>query len=223
MRQLNAACQFQSTSPCGEQPAAAAGGPATTADFNPHPRVGSNPGRRAVPRMYARFQSTSPCGEQPFFPALDARGPADFNPHPRVGSNGASACSTTPLAAYFNPHPRVGSNTQLVFLTLTVQFQSTSPCGEQRKAAAKRREKEFQSTSPCGEQRTSSRRRSGSCQFQSTSPCGEQQAPPEPAQEATPISIHIPVWGATESGGKAPGEGISIHIPVWGATRSGGI
>ena len=39
-------------------------------------------------------------------------------------------------------------------------------------------------------------------------------------QEYWVVSIHAPVWGATDSGQVEPVEGgsVSIHAPVWGAT-----
>ena len=77
----------------------------------------------------------------------------------------------------------------------------------------------FQSTSPCGEQQAERVATPEPTPFQSTSPCGEQPAGRMGRDAEGVISIHIPVWGATEAPPQsAPAAPISIHIPVWGAT-----
>ena len=54
--------------------------------------------------------------------------------------------------------------------------------------------------------------------FQSTHPCGVRLAN-KAVTKANQVSIHAPVWGATEYIQKRKEEyAVSIHAPVWGAT-----
>ena len=55
--------------------------------------------------------------------------------------------------------------------------------------------------------------------FQFTLPCGERQNKTMTVDSKGLISIHAPVWGATNiSDVRKRIEKISIHAPVWGAT-----
>ena len=56
--------------------------------------------------------------------------------------------------------------------------------------------------------------------FQFTLPCGERQKEIEDNMEDIEISIHAPVWGATQlKNSNFDNYIISIHAPVWGATK----
>ncbi len=79
----------------------------------------------------------------------------------------------------------------------------------------------FQSTPPCGGRpgRRSARFCAGP-KFQSTPPCGGRLCRQTQAPALICVSIHAPVWGATQTAtGPADFGFVSIHAPVWGATR----
>ena len=57
-------------------------------------------------------------------------------------------------------------------------------------------------------------------EFQSTLPYGERPTAEPLATEAEAVSIHAPVWGATNSDAVIFASfTVSIHAPVWGATK----
>ena len=181
--------------------------------------------------LLSRFQSTSPCGEQQgrclvhhrpgrisiHIPVWEATSPSfkeggeDMHISIHIPVWGATRWLRQAIRRpYFNPHPRVGSNPLATPGHTASIFQSTSPCGEQRRCPG------------CYENK-----------YQTISI----HIPVWGATRVRNISIHIPVWGATGVRGPRgppmahyfnphPRVGsnhkhISIHIPVWGATTVG--
>ena len=142
-----------------------------------------------------------------------------------MGSNRVSISEFVGPDCDFNPHPRVGSNgIDTAFDIIDLTFQSTSPCGEQPQTscfAVRCRPYLFQSTSPCGEQPRmwTARIRTGR-HFNPHPRVGSNFYVPLSLSLHADISIHIPVWGATEHHPVPHRQRthISIHIPVWGAT-----
>ena len=77
----------------------------------------------------------------------------------------------------------------------------------------------FQFTLPCGERHFKRKNKREIIVFQFTLPCGERQNVFLLYHSAFLISIHAPVWGATEDLSFLYFNNIiSIHAPVWGAT-----
>ena len=124
------------------------------------------------------------------------------------------------------------------------QFQSTLPCGERLFLLPLLFViPTFQSTLPCGERPKVVSYMTKYMTFQSTLPCGERRDLGIDIPGAPVISIHAPVWGATQllicsltmifnfNPRSRVGSdvtnltpclpiSISIHAPVWGATFS---
>ena len=103
-----------------------------------------------------------------------------------------------PQGASFNPRSHVGSDGIAVDEHQGERFQSTLPCGERRV------------------NRWSCVRRN---RFQSTLPCGERLISDEHKNSVSSVSIHAPMWGATNDPRFwAMTKNVSIHAPMWGAT-----
>ncbi len=106
-----------------------------------------------------------------------------------------------PLPRCFNPRPRMGGDCEINESILIIMCFNPRPRmgGDSRSAVANNVLCVFQSTPPYGGRR-----------LRFCSPCPRCQ-----------VSIHAPVWGATQLQHPGPGiEVVSIHAPVWGATVS---
>ena len=78
----------------------------------------------------------------------------------------------------------------------------------------------FQSTHPCGVRLGIALSVLFRFQFQSTHPCGVRPHNVGDNLAALLVSIHAPVWGATNQDNSQDFTiTVSIHAPVWGATR----
>ena len=214
-------CLFQSTHPCGVR---LADEPPQIITWNVSihaPVWGATTGYQTYIGQDGKFQSTHPCG---------------------VRLNKLTAAA--PLVKFQSTHPcGVRPNAVPIFAAASV-FQSTHPCGvRQRKlrvlrgtrcfnprtrvgcdlnVANVRYWRKFQSTHPCGVRRTEwSAKRNGQG-FNPRTRVGCDWLNSCMKTDSI-VSIHAPVWGATEVCIRCPmGFNVSIHAPVWGATLSDG-
>ena len=126
--------------------------------------------------------------------------PSCFNPRPRVGANGAGGFAVRGVLPVSIHAPVWGR-------TFSASVLTTSPL-------------EFQSTPPCGGERRLSHRSSRRRTFQSTPPCGSELDRRPSERSECEVSIHAPVWGRTLYAANVAWKNalVSIHAPVWGRT-----
>ena len=128
--------------------------------------------------------------------------------------------SLKPLDVYFNPRTHVGCDQckQLRPILRLISIHAPmwgatyyySPAGQVNK---------FQSTHPCGVRPFFKLQGPNIPGFQSTHPCGVRLFDCYYVPLDVTISIHAPMWGATENENQdLTIEQISIHAPMWGAT-----
>ena len=121
----------------------------------------------------------------------------------------------------FNPRTRMGCD-DLTGITDNgyTKFQSTHPYGvRQSNHCLTVFQNLFQSTHPYGVRRLWRTKLIMTWLFQSTHPYGVRQFVAVGCHHDVIISIHAPVWGATDWNEELLAkELISIHAPVWGAT-----
>src|SRR6266851_9372568 len=80
------------------------------------------------------------------------------------------------------------------------RFQSTPPCGGRPiRRISYLKATMFQSTPPCGGRPLSGWRSPASSRFQSTPPCGGRLSTLAEMADTIFVSIHAPVWGATQN------------------------
>ncbi len=115
------------------------------------------------------------------------------------GARPSDALCGHPWTICFNPRARMGRD---YFITLTYDDEYL-----------------FQSTRPYGARRDHYIYISSKREFQSTRPYGARQVSHCSSCKHHRVSIHAPVWGATDViERKEVINGVSIHAPVWGAT-----
>ena len=165
-----------------------------------------------------------------------------FNPRTRVGCDFTVGGQGFAVGLFQSTHPCGVRLITLAFIAQDDMFQSTHPCGVRLSTSRKMVILNlFQSTHPCGVRQSQCSRPVTHKQFQSTHPCGVRHlarcngydrrgfnprtrvgcdAVQGKSQIIRAVSIHAPVWGATDFRVLSyRAKNVSIHAPVWGATQ----
>ena len=169
----------------------------TAVSFNPRTRVGCDV---CYPnfRVFSAFQSTHPCGVR------QARGRCGIS---AIVSIHAPVWGATTLAKIESVKQDVSIHAPVWGATLKnlnqwrlAMFQSTHPCGVRRiTRQSSDTGRAFQSTHPCGVRPFMVNPSLNKMMFQSTHPCGVRPSLFAARLGFKTVSIHAPVWGATNS------------------------
>ena len=167
--------------------------------FNSRSRVGSDLVLIMMIFTILSFQFTLPCGERLLLP-VSYNAPLTISIHAPVWGATSHWSERNCRTRYFNSRSRVGSD----FISQSSEhkrseFQFTLPCGErQYHKNMVTGQNKFQFTLPCGERQSGELSIPFCTGFQFTLPCGERREYLIKDCEHSLISIHAPVWGATQ-------------------------